>query len=342
MGMVNLLVGKNNCCKTSVLESIFLLTGGGNPEVLMRVNNLRNLFFTEADDFRFVFNNLNYKTELIISGEYGDNKSRSLHIGPNDNMLAIPATKVKKNGQTDHADINTATGEPIVNQLVFKLKIKRKNAKSEEFEGTVSYSQNEFTFKPSPNYKEDQRGLFISSSTFALSGTLEKRLEKYIINKRQKEIVNVLQSIDPSILDITLGTNKIIYVDIGVEKLIPLNLLGDGIRRMLSIILGIAEVNDGVILIDEIDNGLHFTAMSSLWKAVLKASKDFNVQVFATTHNFETIQYLKLVLENPDLEPQRSNVRSYTLRKLEDGSIKSYQYDFEQLGFAIDQKIEFR
>ncbi len=58
LGMVNLIVGKNNCSKTSVLESIFLLTGAGSPEIIFKINSLRNLVFVEAEDLRLIFNNL--------------------------------------------------------------------------------------------------------------------------------------------------------------------------------------------------------------------------------------------------------------------------------------------
>ncbi|ETX02887.1 MAG: hypothetical protein ETSY2_34620 [Candidatus Entotheonella gemina] len=54
---------------------------------------------------------------------------------------------------------------------------------------------------------------------------------------------------------------------------------------MLGLILVLVRSQDGVVLIDEIDTGLHFTVLSNMWKLVYETAKRLNVQVFATTHS---------------------------------------------------------
>ncbi len=71
----------------------------------------------------------------------------------------------------------------------------------------------------------------------------------------------------------------------GVKSRIPIGSLGDGIWRMLGLILVLVRSQDGVVLIDEIDTGLHFTVLSNMWKLVYETAKRLNVQVFATTHS---------------------------------------------------------
>ena len=55
--------------------------------------------------------------------------------------------------------------------------------------------------------------------------------------------------------------------------------------RMFSIILELISSRNGVLLIDEIDNGLHYTVMSKLWKLLGALVEKHDVQIFATTHN---------------------------------------------------------
>ena len=94
--------------------------------------------------------------------------------------------------------------------------------------------------------------------------------------------------------------NKIM-VDVGFPKLLPINLMGDGIRKIFSLLVLMYISRDGIILIDEIDNGFHYSAMRQLWSAILISAKEFNTQVFATTHNEDSIRGLVQSVSNQDI-----------------------------------------
>jgi AAA15 family ATPase/GTPase len=66
--------------------------------------------------------------------------------------------------------------------------------------------------------------------------------------------------------------------------------MGEGMRRVLSLVLAIANAPGGVVLIDEIENGLHYSVQADVWKAIARAARDADVQVFATTHSWECIE----------------------------------------------------
>ena len=65
--------------------------------------------------------------------------------------------------------------------------------------------------------------------------------------------------------------------------------LGDGIGRYLSMSLAFYEARKGMILIDEVENGLHHSALKGVWKNLYTLSQKFDVQVFATTHSRECL-----------------------------------------------------
>ncbi|MEA3445449.1 MAG: AAA family ATPase, partial [Bacteroidota bacterium] len=80
---INLFVGKNNSSKTTVLEALFILLGASNPELLLRINNFRDLPMTDDNDLRFVFYNLDYSNNVKIIAETTEKYGfRELRIKP--------------------------------------------------------------------------------------------------------------------------------------------------------------------------------------------------------------------------------------------------------------------
>ena len=81
-----------------------------------------------------------------------------------------------------------------------------------------------------------------------------------------------------------------IWVDIGLRELVPLPTMGAGMTHVTRMVLAAAMVPDGVVLVDEIENGLHHSVLPDVWRVVGKTAEQFNVQFFATTHSFECVQ----------------------------------------------------
>ncbi|MGK7878307.1 MAG: ATP/GTP-binding protein [Xenococcaceae cyanobacterium] len=109
---------------------------------------------------------------------------------------------------------------------------------------------------------------------------------------RQDEVLETLRLLEPRLERLTLlvvDGQPIIHGDIGMSELVPLPLMGEGLGRLLSIILAIANAKGGTILIDEIENGLHYSVLTKVWKAIAHAARQAEAQIFATTHSGECI-----------------------------------------------------
>src|SRR5262249_48001630 len=121
----------------------------------------------------------------------------------------------------------------------------------------------------------------------ALFGAIEK-------GKRQEEIMPALSFIDRRLKRLSLAPlagESVIHGDVeGLRQLVPLPFMGEGMRRVLSIVLAIANAQGGIVLIDEIENGLHYSVQKQVWQAIGAAARQANVQIFATTHSWECIQ----------------------------------------------------
>ena len=164
------------------------------------------------------------------------------------------------------------------------------------------------------------------------------RMGKAEINGEKEKIIGFLQRIDPSIHDIvTLSINGIPQLFINTaNKLLPIQFSGDGINKLLYIVLSIMDAKDGMLLIDEIDTGFHYSMYQDLWKIVSGVSRDYNCQVIATTHSFENIVG---AVEGVKDSPEEF---SYYRLGYDKGDLKSFRYSYDLLKSALRSDMEVR
>ena len=139
------------------------------------------------------------------------------------------------------------------------------------------------------------------------------------------------------IKDIVLSQNEVL-VGVGLNKRIPINVMGDGARKILSILTTIYECRNGIVLIDEISNGFHYSVMKALWQTILLASKKNNVQLFATSHDLDSIKGLR----DAALHDEGDKVAFLKLQHTADAELKSYCYTTDSIDYMLNQEIEVR
>jgi AAA15 family ATPase/GTPase len=114
--------------------------------------------------------------------------------------------------------------------------------------------------------------------------------------------------------------------------------MGDGMNRLLGITLALATARDGILLVDEIENGIHYSVQVDVWRAILHAAESLNVQVFATTHSWDCIRaFAAAASEFPNVYGM--------LHRLEpsgDGNIATVGIGEEDLALIARQRIEVR
>jgi len=138
------------------------------------------------------------------------------------------------------------------------------------------------------------------------------------------------------IVVLATGEGSLLCDDVGLREMIPLPLVGDGMVRLASIVLAIASAPGGVVLVDEVENGLHYSVMEKVWRAIGEAAQSQDVQIFATTHSFECIgAACDAFAETPG---------HFRLFRLERGQerIVSVEYDIETARTALVHGMEVR
>ena len=109
----------------------------------------------------------------------------------------------------------------------------------------------------------------------------------------------------------------------------------------MELTLAFAEVSNGSILVDEIENGLHYAVLQDVWGRINHLSRRFNVQVFATTHSYECVKAAHAAFKHAELDDDFSLMRLQRNRRT--GQIESIAYDDkEALDYAMEYEREVR
>ncbi len=107
-------------------------------------------------------------------------------------------------------------------------------------------------------------------------------------------------------------------------------------NKLANIMVAIAQQPDGIVLIDEIENGLYHSKLSEVWKALLEFARHFNCQIFATTHSSECLKAVaSLAEESPEDFMLMRTVQ-------EDGKTVIRTYDGRTFADAITDNVDVR
>ena len=124
--------------------------------------------------------------------------------------------------------------------------------------------------------------------------------------------------------------------------MVPLNMFGSGMVRAAQVLSHCLLGRSRVLLIDEIENGLHYEGMVPFLKGLLTVAVRRNVQVFATAHSLELLKGLQQVLGLDECEDVRSDSMCYVLARNKDDAVVAYGYDFPKFDHCLKRGIEIR
>lgn len=330
---VNVFLGQNSSGKSSVLESLLLLVGMSNPDLLQTVNSIRARGYTGFSDLEYMFMNCNLAIKPEISSEMFDNSQRRLELG-----LTYVFDERAENG-AQNGQIPTSETKTFLNtlKLVFGL---LENGVSSSFESSITVNAAGIVTnrKIADGYLEKNSAAFLSADLS--SGNPSNDLVELAKRKKKDVVVELLKKFDEKINALEI-LNNVAYIGWdGLDQLLKVNMMGDGLRRYLNIVAAAANPRNNIILIDEIDNGLHYSAYKKLWEAIFSLAISTNKQVFVTTHSKETLFSLNEMLQ--EQADYQKDLCLYTLVNTELKGLQAYRYTYEGLSGACENDIELR
>jgi len=345
LARVNLVVGKNQVGKTSLLEALWLYARRGSPFLMWQLLKTRDesvRFGERSQD-----DQLSAIHHLFYEGQSIRDQLEPIEIGPlNSTEHRLSLSVGWYTSQVDEAghrrlhpwlsEAYNAVDHPILGLAIRLLpkapQIYRLLRPIHDL--NLIWSQSEH---------DEINCMFISVKGLDQI-EIAQLWDRIALTNREEEVMTALRLIAPEVERISLvgtlnGTDpRIPLVKIKQrDEPFPLRRLGDGIARLFGIALALVNAKDGILLIDEIENGLHYSLQSDLWHFIFRVARHLNVQVFATSHSWDMIEAFQ--------EAAFGFQSDALLIRLEN---KSYNrliptvFDYRKLAIATREYIEVR
>jgi predicted ATPase len=334
LGRVNVVAGGNNAGKTSLLEALFLLSGGGNPHFALNASITRTANDIETrSDARITGDSVRETMwkPLFFGFDFDHTIEITGHHQPCGSLSLAVALEPRTNTALPLEDAGRADQGIFDEQLTLRFQQGDRPA----IRAAVQLSAQDIHFKHHHEAIPFAASLHSSISRTGredaiLLGTLRKR-------KQGDVLLKPLQAIEPrlrSIVDNSSSGWPMIWGDVGLPELVPLSVMGEGMTRFASIVLGFVSAQNGLVLIDEVENGIHHSVLTDMWRVIDDSSRRYGVQVFATTHSFECVQAADQAIQTDDLALHRLEV--------DDGRCRCVTYERSEIAAAIRHDIEVR
>jgi AAA15 family ATPase/GTPase len=290
LSRVTLLGGENNVGKTSVLEALFMFFDRLNPQMILRQYAGRGVGVIPLEAEAMwapIFHNFDMNKTVTIEAKIDEAiEKMTIKFNPNYTSTKIQATTLGI--ETKSPQIRT--DQPST--PTYSLDIKCEREKKTILSSHLLVKLNELGLQVDHMKMNGRKAVFLGSRAYVDTNEDAERFGQLDIIGKQEKILDILKIIEPKLKglsSITKGNISLIHGDIGLNKKLPIAYLGDGVSRLLSITLAIATSKNGLVMIDECENGIHYSVMSKVWKGIGLAAQEFNCQVIGTTHSYECL-----------------------------------------------------
>lgn len=352
LGRVTLLAGRNGVGKSTVLEAVRVYAARGRFDIFEELLRRRYEYaIINADEYDFT---LDYST--LFFGRFASTDQR-ISIGPNDSQNQL------------HIEIATAE-ELSPMQLELFAEAEHLDSGPKALKVTFHDSKSIIPcFLGSPNFNEHQlsipmrralrRNILGNSDLpdpiaceslgpgLLRNSTLARYWDNVVIGNAESLGIRAINLPEQKVRKIaavgdtngrrgSIGRRIMVKVS-DFPGYVPLNSLGDGTVRLFAAALALAQNPNGFLVIDEVENGIHYTALRAFWSMVLETAQKYNVQVLATTHSRDCVDsFTRAAIENEEAKGVLVRLNK------KDGQIRAVEYSEEHLEIAVDQDIEVR
>lgn len=337
LGRVNLLVGRNNTGKSSVLEALRIYARYGHPEAVWSV--------------------------LAGRGESSRVwRTREAEVDIEQRVLDIKHILHKRCDLTGVQEIHIGSLKPQARQLTLSIGWYVTDERGGKTNQQVFFEELKELFlviqasdRPEVSYNlaryfsrslppEEPRG--IKHIFIPASGLDYPRIagfwDEITLTDREEQVIQALKIIEPSIEGLSFiagrATNRrepVMRTSQYNDRL-PLRSLGEGVNRLLGIALALVNASGGLLLIDEIESGLHYSVQPDMWRLIFRVAEELNIQVFATTHSKDCIEAFQHIASD---DPAEGVV--VQLGPKGDNIVASI-FDERLLGLAVRNDVEVR
>lgn len=358
LSKVNLITGKNNTGKSTLLEAVALYATKCDPSIIFQILEERGENYRQISGNKNVTEaNIKALSSLFTGRLIGFGKDNTISIGTVENTLFGKQDSIEKSVSLRFVkfyDEIIGQSEESVNRR------KRTIIENDDDKHIIDYKLGleirvgTFTFiLPLDDERFYNRIGFrgirdIENFQFIRTRNIDREIngklwDTIALTEKEQNVIEALKIIEPLVERIAFieeGTrNRSAVIKLSnSNNVFPLRSMGDGINRILTIILALVNSDNGFLLIDEFENGLHHSIQEKLWEIIFNLSNKLNVQIFATTHSEDCISGFENILNSPQNSLDGKLIRLDSVN----GKIKEVVFTKEELKIATDLNIETR
>lgn len=165
--------------------------------------------------------------------------------------------------------------------------------------------------------------------------------DKIVLTPLEDDVMQILrETVLPELVRLDVNKERTIVRVNSEPQPLPLPTFGDGVSRMLMLAVALVSAKNKLLLIDEIEAGLHHSVMETFWDKIFHYAQQWNIQVFATTHSHDTLKTFTYLLEKPGNAGTGTFFRLQQARKT--GKIEAVEYALEDLELSLESNLEPR
>jgi hypothetical protein len=336
----NLLTGENDTGKTALLEALFLHIGARNPVLATNINTFRGMEGPPSTPEAFWgwhFRNLDFGRSIQLKGCWDGGREDLLEISLKKGTTSTQDLAGGAEGASGVQGTSEGTAE---SHLAYTYT----PAQGGPIRGWSKIQRRDLPGKVewrvvTESGAEQEETAHLLGSRFRVFSADAQRVNQLISHRKRAQVVEALKLLDARISDVNVevqGT-PLITADIGLPRMMPLPYAGEGLTRFVSMVVGVLSVPGGMLLIDEIENGLHHTVLLRVLRALMELAKREQVQIVATTHSRECVDaFYKASVSFMERELALFRIERH------DGERRLIHYDQESLETAVQADFEVR
>jgi AAA15 family ATPase/GTPase len=300
LGRVNLITGQNNAGKTALLEALYL-SHTPTPQGIVNLLNLRGeppqrlkAMPEMAWDNFFYNQDKSRPAKITVEGQEQTWCLELSHSSkpPRWKEGVRPIVPLV---ETRGFNPLMAVPESFTEQAILHLSLVDNNLSDNQqpLKLEMIIDSYELTPKIISDVETNLPKIFFVSASHRLpNATLAQEFDQAVVNDKADKILEMLQIIDPTIQQartLTIG-QPALHLKRKEGGFIPLGLFGTALTKVVEFAVSLLNNRGSILLIDEIENGLHYTHQADLWRMLFELARTLDVQIFATTHSIEMIQ----------------------------------------------------
>jgi hypothetical protein len=290
---INVIVGQNGSGKTALLEAIFFAIGS-SAEIAMRTRQWRGLDTTGAfgsasqidqslwGDLFYNFDK-NAKLSINLDGDRGHERQLKIGFLPQRDVMVPLRTRPGREGR------DLPTLETVVETA--GLSFDWKGPYKEHTVSVARLQDGKLTFT-SPSDAPIKGAFFVATHPVMMMETVA-RFSELSVKGQARAAVEAFRLAFPVVQDVSIEVaagNPMLFATVQDQRQkIPLNILSAGMARMSALLFAIPGLREGILLIDEVENGFYYKKLPDLWRALHTFCTEYEVQLFASTHSAECL-----------------------------------------------------